>query len=128
MRILIVDDDSMNLAYCTEALEEIARAQGAVVEITSAADGREGLELFYAQPCAFDYILSDFDMPQMDGVRMLHLILNREPGQNVAMMTFDSREANRRFRALKRRVTVFDKPVEFAEIRKHLKRCGLELK
>lgn len=124
MRVLIVDDDRMNLAYLREALEKAVR--GAPIDVVEAGDGREGLELFRAQP--FDYVLSDFDMPRMNGVRMLDAILTEHPGQKVAMMTADSREANRRFWTLKRKIAVFDKPVEFAEIRKHLSRCGLKIK
>jgi len=60
-RILVVDDDMRNVFALTSALEH----KGAEVE--AARNGREALDKLHAQPDAFDLVLMDIMMPEMDG-------------------------------------------------------------
>jgi len=60
-RILVVDDDMRNVFALTSALEH----KGAQVD--AARNGREALDKLHAQPDAFDLVLMDIMMPEMDG-------------------------------------------------------------
>jgi CheY-like chemotaxis protein len=65
-RILVVDDDPLNL----ELARIILRKHGYHVE--TASSGEAAFERAMASP--FDAILSDIQMPGMDGVQFRHLI------------------------------------------------------
>lgn len=66
MKILIVEDDPTS----TVILERSLRRAG--YETVSAADGVEALEILKTQPC--DAIVSDWMMPRMDGIELVHRI------------------------------------------------------
>ena len=62
MSILLVEDNELN----TEIAQTLLEHDGALV--TTAANGKEALELFQAKPAgAFDAILMDVMMPKMNG-------------------------------------------------------------
>lgn len=62
MSILLVEDNELN----TEIAQALLEHHGALV--TTAANGKEALELFQAKPAgAFDAILMDVMMPEMNG-------------------------------------------------------------
>jgi signal transduction histidine kinase/CheY-like chemotaxis protein len=58
-RVLVVDDNNINRKLATAMLARLG------VEITSAEDGKVGLELMQSQ--RFDAVLMDVEMPVMDG-------------------------------------------------------------
>ena len=60
--ILIVDDDAHIREVINFALEKAA------MKVTSAGDGREALERFYAM--AFDLVVLDINMPELDGLEV----------------------------------------------------------
>ena len=63
MSILLVEDNELN----TEIAQTLLEHDGALV--TTAANGKEALELFQAKPAgAFDAILMDVVMPKMDSL------------------------------------------------------------
>lgn len=66
MKILIVEDDPTS----TLILERSLRKAG--YETLSAKDGVEALEILGKQPC--DAIVSDWMMPRMDGIELVHKI------------------------------------------------------
>ncbi len=78
-RILIVDDEE-NLRHM---LSVILKKQGYVV--ASAANGREALEQLVAS--AFDFVLSDILMPQLDGKGLLCELAARGIETTVIMMS-----------------------------------------
>ena len=62
MSILLVEDNELN----TEIAQALLEHDGAL--ITTAANGKEALELFQAKPAGtFDAILMDVMMPEMNG-------------------------------------------------------------
>jgi CheY-like chemotaxis protein len=68
LRLLIVEDD-----------EQIRMATVAVfkrlfAEVDEASDGEEGLMKFQSQPDRYDIILTDINMPNMDGTQMIEAI------------------------------------------------------
>ncbi len=72
VKILIVEDDPTS----TLILERSLRKAG--YETLSASDGVEALEILQEQPC--DAIVSDWMMPRMDGIELIHrLRLTMQP-------------------------------------------------
>ncbi|MBP0614803.1 response regulator transcription factor [Jiella mangrovi] len=69
-RILVVEDEAMLLMLASIVLEDHG------YEVLGAANGRKGLEL--ARREKVDVIVTDFMMPEMDGIAMLSAL--REEG------------------------------------------------
>ena len=59
-------------------------------EVATASNGFEALALF--QEKYFDLVLTDYQMPVMDGLRLAGHIKGRSPGTPVIMMTGSDRE------------------------------------
>ena len=59
-------------------------------EVALAGNGVEALSLFLANP--FDLVLTDLEMPIMDGWRLTHCIKERSPNTPVVLMTGSDRE------------------------------------
>ncbi|MDD2697538.1 MAG: response regulator [Arcobacteraceae bacterium] len=64
MKLLIVDDSTMLRDMLSYALNE-----GGYTDVTEAIDGVDGLEK--AKVATFDLIISDVNMPNMDGLTMV---------------------------------------------------------
>ena len=79
-RILIVEDEAAVRRLMTRALE----ASG--YDVTVAADGRTGLELF-GDGAAWSLVLLDQRMPGMDGLTILARLKERAPAALVVMVT-----------------------------------------
>ncbi len=67
MKLLIVDDSTMLRDMLSYALNE-----GGYTDVVEAVDGVDGLEK--AKNTAFDLIISDVNMPNMDGLAMVSAI------------------------------------------------------
>ena len=78
-RILIIEDE----ANMRHMLEVLLGKSG--YEITSAADGRKGLELLEGH--VFHFILCDIKMPNMDGMTFLKLAKKKRVDAPVIMMS-----------------------------------------
>jgi len=89
IRALIVDDSSVMRKIVERALRQ-AGLDGLVVK--EAGNGMEGLDVLRAGP--IDLILSDINMPAMDGLEFLRRIKaeNLAPGVPVVMITTESSE------------------------------------
>lgn len=85
LQILIIDDSTSTRRGLRELLEPLH------AEIVEAKDGKQGLAL--SQDGRFDLILTDIDMPEMDGIEFCQQITNnpRTRGTPVIMVSaFDS--------------------------------------
>jgi two-component system, chemotaxis family, chemotaxis protein CheY len=69
-RILVIDDAALMRAYYRQALER------AGFEIEEALNGLEGLEKVLMH--AFDLVIVDVNMPQMDGMTFLRVLRGKE--------------------------------------------------
>lgn len=89
VRALIVDDSSVMRKIVERALRQ-AGLESLVVH--EAGSGTEGLDVLRAKPV--DLILSDINMPSMDGLEFLRQIRtqNLAPGVPVVMITTESSE------------------------------------
>jgi DNA-binding response OmpR family regulator len=87
-RALVVDDEPAIRRL-------VSRALGTQdIEVDGARDGDEGLRR--AGTMAYDVILLDLHLPELDGMVVLHRLLSREPGQAVVVFSCQSDPATRR--------------------------------
>ena len=78
-RILAVDDQR----YFRELVEGLLAEEG--FEAQTASSGEEALRLL--DQSRFDVVLTDLVMPGMDGSELLHRIKQRDPDQEVVVVT-----------------------------------------
>jgi two-component system chemotaxis response regulator CheY len=69
VRVLVVDDSLLARKHICRVLNNMG-----IVKITQAFDGKQGAELFAQDQQAFDLIVTDFNMPVMDGQAMIQYI------------------------------------------------------
>jgi len=81
MRILIVDDDPSLLHMLQDGIEMFC----ADCQVTSATDGFTALEQLQRQP--FDLVLTDYDLPGMDGLELAQVARQTLPQARVVLMT-----------------------------------------
>lgn len=89
IRALIVDDSSVMRKIVERTLRQAGLEP---MEVHEAASGTEGLEVLKTKKV--DLILSDINMPSMDGLEFLRQIReqNLAPGVPVVMITTESSE------------------------------------
>jgi two-component system NtrC family response regulator len=78
-QLLVVEDDDSLREVLTFNLEE------AGFEVTAVASGTEGLEVYEAD--AFDVVITDLRMPEIDGMELLDRLVERDPLTVVVMVT-----------------------------------------
>lgn len=116
-RILLVEDDDSVRTFVSRALQIDGHG------VVEAIHGEEGLEVYGADAGGFDLVLTDIQMPHMDGIEMSLAVSRMKPGQKILMMTG---YANQRERASSLNSIVLDviqKPFTLPEIRKEVSRA-----
>jgi CheY-like chemotaxis protein len=78
-RILLVDDNSMGLQARQSVLEELGH------RVTTSSDPTEALQLLAKQ--RFDVIVTDYKMPEMNGVEFIAKIREHEAGASVILIS-----------------------------------------
>jgi DNA-binding NtrC family response regulator len=78
--ILIIDDECDMLQLLKRSLEPDLKCR-----IVTAQSGKQALELISQQ--AFDLVLADIKMPEMNGLELLEMIKRDHPNMTVVMMT-----------------------------------------
>jgi CheY-like chemotaxis protein len=129
-RILLVEDDQMDIELIIEALDEYNLAN----EIVVARDGVEALDYLYRREAFADrpngnpmVILLDLKMPKLDGVQVLRQIKSDEQLCLVPVVILTSSRESRDLKecyALGANSYVV-KPVRFNEFIKAVKEIGL---
>ena len=79
-KVLVVDDSAMMRKIVVKNVREA----GFEVEFVEASDGKEGLEKF--QEGGIDVVLSDWNMPNMDGLTMVKEIRKLDPDKKVPIV------------------------------------------
>ena len=80
-RILIVDDDPDLLRLLADSIGLCC----AECEVVRASDGRAALEQLEGQP--FDLILTDYQMPGMNGLELASTVHQTSPGTPIVLVT-----------------------------------------
>jgi two-component system chemotaxis response regulator CheY len=78
-RILVVDDNGIFRNMVSKMLSRLG------YDVSSADSGESGLSIFLQNK--FDAVLSDFEMPGMDGVALARSVKNSSPLTRVVIMT-----------------------------------------
>lgn len=84
IRVLVVDDQMTMRALIQSALLQIG-----VTDIAMAGDGEEGLKSLLARPAHL--VISDFNMPKLDGLALLRAIRGHEPIRKTAFIMLTGR-------------------------------------
>lgn len=84
-RVLVVDDSGVMRKIIIRALNAIE-----ITDVTEAANGAEGLKMFQAE--SFDLVLSDWNMPQMNGLEMLRAIRATGSTTPLIMVTTEAEQ------------------------------------
>ncbi|MEI8020601.1 MAG: response regulator [Schlesneria sp.] len=85
MKMLIVDDSPMDRALASGLIKRRMKC-----EILEASNGREGLERIERDHP--DFVLSDLQMPEMNGLELVSIIKDRFPNIPVILMTAQGSE------------------------------------
>lgn len=78
-RVLVVDDNPEVLSVISKILSRFG------YDVVSGKNGKEGLERYREKPC--DVVLTDLEMPAMDGVTLARHIKSEHPLARVVLMT-----------------------------------------
>ncbi len=89
-KFLFVDDDAGFLAGIREVFTDLARGSW---EIFTAENHAQALAQMRQQP--MDVVVVDLDMPVLDGLQFLRLLVRTHPGQPVAILSGRATEAAR---------------------------------
>jgi PAS domain S-box-containing protein len=81
LRILIVDDDPLLLKSLCDTLELDGHA------VVAANGGQAGIEAFQANPAAFDLVVTDLGMPNVDGRKVASAVKQVDAAMPVIMLT-----------------------------------------
>jgi two-component system cell cycle response regulator CpdR len=110
-RVLIVDDEESMRLLVARAVAMDGH------ETTTAADGAEALDILSGQDSSFDLLLTDIQMPVMDGIALALTAARDFPQVTILLMTgfADQRERASGLNAIAH--DVISKPFSVADIR-----------
>jgi len=79
--VLVVDDEPLVLEATSHALRE------AGYKVVEAADGLEAARLFMEQPTQIDLVLTDLEMPKLNGVELIAAVHATNPAVKIVVMS-----------------------------------------
>lgn len=80
-RILLVDDEIALIKMTKQRLEKLG------YQVKGVADPIAALKLLHAEPDAFDVVITDMVMPEMNGAQLAEEILKERPDLPVILCT-----------------------------------------
>lgn len=95
MKLLLVDDSRTMRNIMKKTLDTLGG-----VDFSEASDGHEALKVIAATPAGFDLILVDWNMPNMDGITLIHKIRDTDKKTPLMMVTTEA-EKSRVIEAIK---------------------------
>ena len=87
LRVLVVDDTSVSRALICDGLDQIG-----IKNVSIARDGEEGFQSMRTKPS--HVIISDLNMPKLDGLGLLRAVREYEPTKKVAFILVTGRGDN----------------------------------
>lgn len=106
-KILVVDDESNIRLLLSEVLSDKG------FEVTEAKDGQESLEKMENHD--FDLVITDVNMPRLDGIAMLHKMEKDGRKEKVIIMSANTSNLMFLHRSMNRVVTQLNKPFSIAD-------------
>jgi len=115
LRVLVVDDSLMARKHIQRVLHDMG-----IQHITCAENGREGVEKFAS--ATFDLVVTDYNMPEMDGRELVAAIRQRSEGVYVPILMVTSEQDTARLDMVAQAgvSALCDKPFEPASVRQML--------
>jgi len=116
-KVLVADDSSTMRKIILRSLQAVG-----VKDVAEAADGQEAIALF--APGKFDLVLTDWNMPGMNGLELLKAIRAQDTTIPVIMVTTEA-EKSRILEAIQAGVTDYlVKPFQPDALREKLEKHG----
>lgn len=117
LRVLVVDDSSTMRHFLRHLLESLG-----IERITEAGDGREAMEKLGST--MVDLVLTDYNMPEMDGRQLVEYIRNQSWQRSVPILMITSERNESRLAAVEQAgvSAICDKPMEVTGIRQVIER------
>ncbi|MCB1032649.1 MAG: response regulator, partial [Acidobacteria bacterium] len=114
MKILLVED----LPEMRAATVELLRGLGH--QVVAAATGEEALSILGGRDCCFDALMTDIELPGIDGTELLREVLSR--GTEMGLLAYSSARGGETLRdlVLQGRVTFLRKPFSSEELVRRL--------
>ena len=110
-RILLVDDELNQVSILRSGLAKLPNCQIAV-----ATSGRQALALCAQQP--FDLMITDYRMPEMDGLALTALVQEKYPATHIIMLTAFGNEVLNETADTSPAPLVLEKPIDIQHIRR----------
>jgi two-component system chemotaxis response regulator CheY len=119
LRILLVDDSKLARRLITRTLNNMG-----LENITEAEDGRAALPLIQQQE--FDLVITDYNMPHMDGQELIWFIRNksRQPDVPVMMVTTEGDQSKLSAVESQGVAAIIDKPFDAAAVKSLIESMG----
>jgi two-component system chemotaxis response regulator CheY len=87
IKVLVVDDSPLARRYICRVLNNMG-----IEKITQAIDGQQGVEKFIAEQHGFDLVITDYNMPNMDGQELIKYIRQSLGNSIVPILMVTSEE------------------------------------
>ncbi len=84
LKVLIVDDQRTSRMLIRDALDQLG-----ITQITMAVDGEEALKMLMSAPSHI--IISDFNMPKLDGLQLLKAVRSYPPTKKTPFIILTGR-------------------------------------
>ena len=109
LRVLVVDDSPMARKHISRVLNNMG-----ISNITHAEDGKQGIEIFKQSEESFDLIVTDYNMPEMDGRELIKYIRNDLDNTYIPILMVTSEENETRLSNIQQAGVsgICDKPFE----------------
>ncbi len=108
-RILLADDDAATREFAQRALQFDGHT------VIAAEDGLEALQ--HLEAAHFDLLVSDLDMPGLDGYALVHRIAGKQPKLKILLMSGLGHELKRAEGLPADRVATLAKPFTLEQMR-----------
>ena len=114
-RILLADDEAATRDFVKRSLEQDGHV------ITTVTEGAEALAALTADPTAFDLLISDYQMPAMDGISLAEKASKLRPGLPILLISGFSIDRNQLTMVGANIVGLISKPFTLEQIRAQTK-------
>ncbi len=117
LRVLVVDDSAMARKHIIRVLSNMG-----IEQIVQAENGRVALEIFSQANEAFDLIVTDYNMPEMDGQVMVDTIRHQLKNTYIPILMVTSEQNETRLNNVQKSgvSAICDKPFEPATVKEML--------
>lgn len=114
--ILLVEDDESVRAFVTVALQRDGH------RVFAAEDGAQGLDLLRGEAADISLLLSDIQMPVMDGIALALNVARERPDVRIMLMTGFAHQRERAYGLDQIVCDVLQKPFTLTEISERVRR------